>query len=104
MATPFKRYLEIKDNYCVLYFGEDKDILKKIIELRNFMENKLKGMKIFIACKDEMKQIVHGKRNIILESQMNNFVGKMGGKYIISDKDSLVNMTKDMECEKFLQD
>jgi hypothetical protein len=89
MTIPFNQYLEIKDNYCLSYFGEDKDLLAEILWARMYIENELKGIKIFIACKDVFKNEMHGKRNIILESKMSDFAGKMAHTCHLEKKDDL---------------
>lgn len=90
MTTPFTKYLCIKDNYCLAYFGDDKETLSKIIEAREFIENELQGLKIFIACKDFFKNLVHGKRNIILESKMGDYQGKIACFRKLEEKDELM--------------
>ena len=77
MTVPFTQYLEIKDNYCLAYFGDDKAVLNKIIKAREYIEKDLKGLNLFIACKDLFKNVVHGKRNIIIESRMPEYKWKM---------------------------
>ncbi|NIQ15932.1 MAG: hypothetical protein GTO02_16520 [Candidatus Dadabacteria bacterium] len=78
MTAPFTQYVVLKDNYCLAYFGENKEVLSKLLEAREYIEKELKKIKIFIACNDKMKTIVYGKRNIILESKMSDFKGKIG--------------------------
>jgi len=92
MTVPFTKYLEVKDNYCVSYFGEDWSILDKLISSRDYIESELKGIHIYIACKDQFKASVHGKRNIILESKMHQYNGKMAHLYELVKKDDLKDL------------
>lgn len=89
MAIPFTKYLDIKDNYCLGYFGDDKETLNKFLQAREYIEKELKGIKIFISCKDSLKSIVHGKRNIILESKMDDYKGKIACFCNLEEKGAL---------------
>ncbi len=95
MTAPFTQYLDVKDNYCLAYFGEDKDMLQKMLLSRDNIEKELKGMKIFIACKDTMKSVVHGKRNIILESKMGDFRGKIACFRKLEEKSDLKSLLEE---------
>jgi hypothetical protein len=75
MTVPFISYLDIKDNYCLGYFGNDKDIISKMLVARDCIESELQGFNVFISCKDSLN--VDGK-NIIPESRMADYKGKMG--------------------------
>jgi hypothetical protein len=92
MAVPYTKYVEVKDNYCLAYFGNEQDLIKTMLEARNVIEKELKGLKVFIACNDRMKHIVHGKRNIILESSLNNFSGKMACFRNLEKKEDLKSL------------
>jgi hypothetical protein len=89
MAIPFTTYISIKDNYCLSYFGEDEDTLKNVIQAREVIEKELKGLKVFVACKDSMKKTVFGKRNIIFESKLNDFKGRFAGSCDLEGKSDL---------------
>lgn len=92
MTVPFTQYLDIKDKYCLGYFGEDKDTLVKIIEAREYIEKELQGLKVFVACKDTFKTLVHGKKNIILESHMPKYKGKMAHFCNLEKKEDLKSL------------
>jgi hypothetical protein len=92
MTVPFTQYLDIKDKYCMAYFGDDKELLYKILEARDHIEKELKGLKVFIACKDDAKSVVHGKRNIILENTMPYFKGKIAHMCTLEKKEDLKSL------------
>ena len=77
MTIPFSRYVEIKDNYCLNYIGKDKHVLKKLLEARQYIENELRDIKIFIACDDSLKDVVQGRKNVILASKLVSYKDKM---------------------------
>jgi len=86
MTVPFTQYLESKDNYCLGYFGEDKDFLNKILEARTYIEKELPGLRVFVACKDFLEP---DGINIILESRMAEYKGKMAHFCKLEEKDDL---------------
>jgi len=89
MTVPFTQYLESKDNYCLGYFGEDKDLLNKILEARNYIEKELPGLRGYIVCKDYLKP---DGENIIIESWMPAFKGKMAHFFKLEEKDDLKDL------------
>jgi hypothetical protein len=48
----FSKYCQIKDNFCICYFGSSYEYILQIIFLKPFIEEKYKGIKIFIGCND----------------------------------------------------
>lgn len=95
MAAPFTKYLEVKDNYCLAYFGDDENLIKDILTARDVIENEFKGLNVFLACNDRMKNIVNDKRNVILKSKMNDFTGKMACFRILEKKEDLKSLLND---------
>lgn len=92
MVVPFTQYLESKDNYCLGYFGEDKDFLNKILEARHYIERELPGLRVFIVCKDYLKP---AGENIIIESWMPAFKGKMAHFCKLEEKEDLKALLSD---------
>lgn len=88
MTTPFTQYLDIKDNYCLAYFGEDESLVNKILLARSFIEKDLKGLKVFIIFKDLFENKYKGN-NIIFESKMNEYIGKIVCFRNLEKKDEL---------------
>jgi hypothetical protein len=92
MTAPYTKYVEVKDNYCLAYFGDDQDLIKTLLEARNAIEKEFKGLKVFIACNDRMRHLVHGKRNIVLKSNLDSFNGKMACFRTLEKKDDLKSL------------
>ena len=100
MVTPFTKYIEAKDNYCLTYFGNDKYIMEKILHAREIIENELKGINIYVACDFSIDA-----KNIILKSEMKNFVGKMAWFYNLNTKEDILSLLMDSKInipENFL--
>lgn len=77
MTTPFTQYVEIKDNYCLAYFGEDEIMLNKVFEAKEYIEKELPNLKVFVICKDLFKDKINNRSNVIFESKMGDYKGKM---------------------------
>jgi hypothetical protein len=92
MTIPFTQYLDIKDNYCLGYFGEDKDFLYKILEARTYIEKELPGLMVFVACRDALQG---GQDNVILESKISEYKGKMAYFCNLEKKDDLKSILTD---------
>lgn len=90
MTVPFTQYLESKDNYCLGYFGEDKEFLNKILEARNYIELALPGLRVFVACKDGFQG-----DNLIPESKMAEYKGKMAYFCKLEEKEELKSLLAD---------
>jgi hypothetical protein len=89
MATPLSNYIAIKDKYCIGYFGSDRSLLSDMLNSRKFIEKEFPGLQIYIACKNEMQDLVMGNKNVILESNMSSFTGKLAYFRILEEKSDL---------------
>jgi hypothetical protein len=69
MAIPFTTYLEIKDNYCLTYFGNSSEIINLLIEKISKIEKELPGINIYLAVLDSFKNTLNFK-NIIFKSEL----------------------------------
>ncbi len=99
MAIPLSKYVEVKDNYCLSYFGNDVDFLNDILKARDTIEQELKGLKVFIACDTTMKKIVYGRRNIILKSKLADFSGKMACSRNLEEKQDLKSLLEEAKIK-----
>lgn len=63
-------YANIKDRYCIGYFGDSQDILSDLKKARPIIEQELPGIQIYICCKDEKANIFNGEDRVILKSQL----------------------------------
>jgi len=86
MTTPFTQYVDIKDNYCLTYFGEDEIMLNKIFEAKEYIEKELPDLKIFVICSDLFKNKI---KNVIFESNMSEYKGKMACVRNLEKKEDL---------------
>jgi len=95
MATPLSNYVAIKDKYCIGYFGSDRSLLSDLLNARKFIEKTFPGLQIYIACKNEMQDLVTGNKNVILESNMPSFTGKMAYFRILEEKSDLIKLLEE---------
>jgi len=95
MPIPFTQYLDIKDNYCLSYFGEDEQFLVKVLDARHYIERELPGLQVFIACKDIFKQIAEDRANIILESKMAEYKGQIANTCNLEKLQDLKSLLED---------
>ena len=70
MAFSFPHYTQIKNRYCVGYFGNDPQYLEQLILARPIIEETFPGIEIHIACKDSMFEVLKEEPNRVAESQL----------------------------------
>lgn len=75
MTVPYTKYLEVKDKCCLSYFGEDKQKINRLLELRKSLKEKYKGMKFYLALKDNAEIT---EENVIFESELSHFASQFG--------------------------
>jgi len=54
MTIPYENYLEIKDKYCITYYGVFNEFILQLIYLKPAIEQEFPGVKLYISCKDEL--------------------------------------------------
>lgn len=70
MPLPFTKYAEIKDRYCICYFGPCDEYIIQLLYLRPFIESELPGLEIHIGCRDSMSYLSGSHRRIAPKSQI----------------------------------
>lgn len=91
----FPLYKEIKDKYCVCYFGQSDEYLVQLRLLKPIIERHFKGLTLVIGCKDEKSYLVGENYTMYSELRSNRF--QFGQIY------ELKFDTKNHPVEKFLQ-
>lgn len=76
MTVPFLKYVAVKDNYCLSYFGSDKDMVKELIHARESIERELPGVKLYICLSENLYREFYGKRNMLNELQLKDNQGR----------------------------
>jgi hypothetical protein len=56
----FPKYVSIKNNYCVCYFGPVDEYLLQLSLLKPIIEEQFKGINFFIGCRDEKVAKLNG--------------------------------------------
>lgn len=95
MAVPLFQYIAIKDKYCIGYFGSDKSLVSDLLKARKVIEKDFPGLQVYIACKDEMIDLLKGVKNIILESLISSFTGKVAYFRILEEKSDLIKFLEE---------
>ncbi len=54
MNLPLPRYREVKDKYCVCYFGPCDEYITLLLGLKKQAERDLPGLQVYIGCKDAL--------------------------------------------------
>ena len=67
---PLSSYAKVKDNYCILCSGLRPEHLIQIIAIRPHIEAELPGLKIHIACRDNMLYLVENEERIHSQSKL----------------------------------
>ena len=67
---PLPHYAKIKNRYCILYLGNANEYILQLKYLRHSFKLEFPDIEIYIACKDSVKHLVQGEKDIILESEL----------------------------------
>lgn len=77
MPIPLPDYVKIKDNYCIAYFGHNKEYILQLKLLRPFMEANFPGVKVYLACRQDALSLLDKEINVLsqedLKTSKNNF-------------------------------
>ena len=57
----FFRYANVKDKYCVCYFGNSDEYLVQLRLLKGLLEKRFPGVKINFGCKDDKSHLLGGQ-------------------------------------------
>jgi hypothetical protein len=69
---PLPDYVKIKDNYCIAYFGHNKEYIVQLKLLRPFMEKQFPGVKVYLACRQESFYLLEKEINILNQEELKN--------------------------------
>jgi hypothetical protein len=70
MPVSLPVYAKIKDNYCISYYGNNREYLLQLKVLRPIMESMLPGIKVYISCKEESIYLLKGEDRVIPRNQL----------------------------------
>jgi hypothetical protein len=66
----FTDYAKISNNYCICYFGHANEYLVQLRLLQPIIESRLKGLNIFLGCKDECVHLLAGFEKTLKISEL----------------------------------
>ena len=72
MTLPLPDYDKIKDNYCISYFGNNKEHLIQLKLLRPMMEKTFPGVNVYLSCRNEHLYLLEGEPRIISKTELND--------------------------------
>jgi hypothetical protein len=67
---PLPEYVKIKDNYCIVYFGNCKEYIVQLRLLRPIMEKTFAGLQVYLACKDEYMYLLNNESKTLSASSL----------------------------------
>jgi hypothetical protein len=67
---PLERYAKVNDKFCVCYFGSSTLHLAQLAGVRPFIEQELKGLVVYIGCRDDLLYVVEKEDRIVPQSQI----------------------------------
>jgi hypothetical protein len=95
MTAPLSQYVSVKDKYCICYFGTNKETVTKLFKARELIEKELRGINVYLAVKDEMRNLAKGKKNVILECNMNAYRGKVAYSRNLEEKEDVKDLLRE---------
>ena len=67
---PLPQYAKIKDNYCIAYFGNNKEHLIQLKLLRPYMESTFPGVKVYLSCREDSVYLFKEEERIITKEKL----------------------------------
>jgi len=86
LPTPLKKYKLVKDNYCICYYGINKEYIVQLRLLRPFIEKQFEGLSIYICCSDDSMYLLREQKNVFAKSRINELRDRVS--YIRTLEDS----------------
>lgn len=66
---PLPKYKLIKSNYCVSYYGLNKEYIVQLKLLRPNVESMFKNVSMYICCSEDCQYLLRGEKNILKKSE-----------------------------------
>lgn len=83
-VIPLPKYKLIKSNYCVSYYGLNKEYIVQLKLLRPNVENMFKNISMYICCSEDCQYLLKGEKKVLKKSE-----DKSNMAYIRSLEDSI---------------
>lgn len=68
----FPKYAQMKDRYCVCYFGTSDEYILQLHLLKQSIENKYNDLKLYIGCRDEASKLFTDHEFVLKISDLRN--------------------------------
>jgi hypothetical protein len=102
MPVPLPQYAEIKDNYCIAYYGDNREYIVQLKILRPTMEKTFPGIKVYLSCKNNYMYLLKGEQRIIQFEELDKNRNLFGYIRTIKDENNthpIENFMKESDIE-----
>ena len=99
MNLHLPKYREVKDKFCVCYFGPCNEYVTLFLGLRPQVEAELPGLRLYIGCKDSL----YGPENTVPESVISQMIREPWGTGFGHIREVRCNM-QDHPVEQFFRE
>jgi hypothetical protein len=72
MPFSLYKYKEVKDRYCIAYYGDQEAFVRQLLLVRPLIEESFPGIEIHIACADSVFHLLQNEPNTTSRSQWLN--------------------------------
>lgn len=72
MPIPINKYLDIKNNYCLCYYGLNKEYIIQLRALRPAIESKYPDLKLYISVDDNNLYLLKKEERVISKNELKN--------------------------------
>ena len=77
VLVPAHHYSEIKNRYCIAYFGPMAEYIIQLNALRPIIEKQFPRLELYLAIRNELLYLIEDRRKTILKSEIPNFKDKI---------------------------
>lgn len=66
----FEKYAQIKNRYCLCYFGTSDEYILQLWLYKPIIEHKYPGLQLFLGCRDEAANLINDEKYILRLSDL----------------------------------
>lgn len=70
MTIPLKKYLKIKNNYCISYYGPNKEYITQLKLLRPLIEKEFPELNLYICVNKNNLYVLKGEKNFFSKEDL----------------------------------
>lgn len=69
MSFNLHKYKEVKDRYCIAYYGDQGLFIKQLLSVRPLIEATFPGIEIHLSCADSMFPLLQNEKHTVKRSE-----------------------------------